>query len=96
MSLGSVVGSAGSLALLACQTRYGPCYPLATVRDFKPDGRIAARWNAATATLACGRPGRDGHDWVYLSDANRENERGLTNPAWPDNRHQFVPLWHPS
>src|SRR5689334_20164112 len=32
-----------------------------TLADFKTDGSIGARWNAATKTLVYGRPGADGH-----------------------------------
>lgn len=88
--------SALVLTLAAFSTNNGPCTPGATVTDFKTDGSIGARWNAATQTLAYGRLGPDGHYWAYLSDANGNNEVRLTNAAWPDNRHQFVPVWHPS
>src|SRR5262245_42257172 len=92
------LGTLGALALCsaACSTHNGPCTPRATLSDFKTDGSIGARWNEATRTLAYGRPASDGHYWVYLSDAVGGNERRLKNPLWPDNRHQFVPIWHPS
>lgn len=67
-----------------------------TLTDFKLDGSIGGRFNAATRTLAYGRPGADGHYDAYLSDPDGTNERRLTNPAWAENRHQFVVEWHSS
>ena len=72
--------------------REGGC----TLADFKTDGSIGARFNAATRTLAYGRPAAEGHYRAYLSDADGSHERRLTNPAWAENRHQFVVEWHPS
>lgn len=66
------------------------------ISDFKTDGSIGARYNAATKTLAYGRPGADGHYRAYLSDADGSNERRLTYAAWPEDRHQFVVEWEPS
>jgi Tol biopolymer transport system component len=67
-----------------------------SVTDFKTDGSIGGRWNAAAQTLAYSRAAADGHFQAFLASANGENERMLTNVAWPPNRHQFVVDWHPS
>jgi len=67
-----------------------------SVTDFKTDGSIGGRWNAATQTLAYSRPGADGHYQAFLADADGQNERRLDNAAWPEGRHQFVVDWHPS
>ena len=68
--------------------RNGGC----TITDFKLDGSIGGRFNAATQTLAYGRPAADGHYRAYLSDPDGTNERRLTNPAWADNRSDPEPL----
>jgi hypothetical protein len=65
------------------------------ISDFKTDGSIGARYNAATKTLAYGRPAADGHFHAYLSEADGSNERRLTYSGWPENRHQFVVEWEP-
>jgi hypothetical protein len=67
-----------------------------TVADFKTDGSIGGRWNAATQTLAYSRPAADGHFQAYLSDANGDFERPLHYASWPTDRHQFVVDWHPA
>ena len=72
------------------------CNAPTTVTDFGVNGSIGAQWNAATRTLAYGRPGTDGYYDIYLSDGDGRNERRLTYPAWQENRHQFPAAWHPS
>ena len=67
-----------------------------SVTDFKTDGSIGGRWNAATQTLAYSRPDADGYYQAYVADADGNHERLVTNPAWPAHRHQFVVDWHPS
>lgn len=37
-----------------------------TITDFGHDGRIGARWNAATRTLAYGRAGKDSYFHTFL------------------------------
>jgi hypothetical protein len=72
--------------------REGGC----AITDFKTDGSIGGRYNAATRTLAYGRPGPDGHYRAYLSDPDGSHERRLKAAAWAEERHQFVVEWHPS
>ena len=67
-----------------------------TISDFGDDGRIGAKWNAATKTIAYGRTQKDGHFHTFLADGDGRNERRLAFGAWPDNRHQFPAAWHPS
>lgn len=66
------------------------------VTDFKTDGSMGGRYNAATRTLAYSRPGPDGYYRAYLSQRDGTNERHLTYAGWAENRHQFVLDWHPS
>ena len=72
------------------------CNAPAVINKFGTDGSIGAQWNAATRTLAYGRPGADGYYRIYLSDGDGRNERRLTHRAWQENRHQFPIAWHPS
>lgn len=88
-------------ALIACVGTRVPVLRAAAdhgcaLTDFKTDGSIGGRYNAATQTLAYSRPAKDGHFHAYLSDPDGNNERVLTNEAWLPNRHQFVVEWHPS
>jgi Tol biopolymer transport system component len=98
---------AGSLAALFCagcysvrpttanallDARDGPC----SIRDFKVDGSVGARWNPATRTLAYARANPDGHFHVFLSDADGSRERRLFLRDWREDRHQFAAEWHPS
>ncbi|MBV9891970.1 MAG: PD40 domain-containing protein [Rhizobacter sp.] len=71
------------------------CRGPARLVDFGSDGRIGAKWNAATRTVAYGRPQADGHYHAYLADADGGNERRIAAPAWRDDRHQFPAAWHP-
>jgi Tol biopolymer transport system component len=74
----------------------GICNPPTRVTDFGPADAIGYQWNAATRTFAYGRPQGDGHYAMYLADADGRNERPLTHPSWPANRHQFPAAWHPT
>src|SRR5450432_295236 len=47
-------------------------------------GAIGSQWNAATETLAYGRPRPDGHYGAYLNDAGGTQERRVAFASWPD------------
>ena len=63
--------------------------------DFGSDGRIGAKWNAATETVAYGRTEASGHFHTFVADADGSHERRVAFPAWHDERHQFPAAWHP-
>ena len=63
--------------------------------DFGSDGRIGAKWNAASATLAYGRAQGNGPFRTFLSDRSGANERRLAYATWREDRHQFPAAWHP-
>jgi Tol biopolymer transport system component len=72
------------------------CRGAARMADFGSDGRIGAKWNAATKTIAFGRPQQDGHYQAFIADGDGANERRVTFAAWRDDRHQFPAAWHPA
>jgi len=72
------------------------CRGPARMVDFGSDGRIGAKWNAATKTIAFGRPQKDGHYHAFIADADGGNERRIAAPAWREDRHQFPAAWHPA
>jgi Tol biopolymer transport system component len=72
------------------------CRGPAALADFGSDGRIGAKWNAATKTIAFGRPHKDGHYHAFIADADGANERRVAFAAWRDDRHQFPAAWHPA
>ncbi|HSC65628.1 MAG TPA: hypothetical protein VLD35_18460 [Caldimonas sp.] len=72
------------------------CRGPAALVDFGSDDRIGAKWNAATQTIAFGRPQPDGHYHAFLADADGGHERRVTYAAWRDDRHQFPAAWHPA
>jgi len=72
------------------------CHGPARFADFGGDGRIGAKWNAATQTIAYGRPQSDGHYHAFIADVDGGNERRIAAPAWRDDRHQFPAAWHPA
>jgi dipeptidyl aminopeptidase/acylaminoacyl peptidase len=72
------------------------CRGPAALVDFGSDGRIGAKWNAATKTIAFGRPQQDGHYQAFIADADGANERRVAFAAWRDDRHQFPAAWHPA
>jgi len=72
------------------------CRGPAAIADFGSDGRIGAKWNAATRTIAFGRPQKDGHYHAFIADADGANERRVAFAAWRDDRHQFPAAWHPA
>jgi len=72
------------------------CHGPARLVDFGNDGRIGAKWNAATQTIAYGRTDATGHFHTFLADAEGGHERRLAAAAWRDDRHQFPAAWHPS
>jgi Tol biopolymer transport system component len=63
--------------------------------DFGNDGRIGAKWNGATRTIAYGRPQKSGHYHAFIADADGGGERRVAFPAWREDRHQFPAAWHP-
>ena len=71
------------------------CRGPATMVDVGSDGRIGAKWNAATQTIAYGRPQKDGHYQAFIADGDGANERRVAFAAWRDDRHQFPAAWHP-
>jgi Tol biopolymer transport system component len=72
------------------------CRGPARMLDFGSDGRIGAKWNAATKTIAFGRPGKDGHYQAFIADDDGSHERRVAFAAWRDDRHQFPAAWHPA
>src|SRR6185437_16164057 len=72
------------------------CNAPTTLTPFGHDGRIGAKWNAATATVAYGRTGANGYYHTFVSNADGSNERRVDWHAWRDDRHQFPAAWHPS
>jgi Tol biopolymer transport system component len=72
------------------------CHGPAAMVDFGSDGRIGAKWNAATRTIAFGRPHKDGHYQAFTADADGAQERRVAFAAWRDDRHQFPAAWHPA
>ena len=85
----AVVLAAGSAAADACN-------PPTSITDFGPPDAIGYQWSTASRTFAYGRPDKDGHYSIYLSDPDGRNERRLSHPSWPEGRHQFPAAWHPS
>ena len=71
------------------------CRAPVRVADFGGDGRIGAKWNAATATIAYGRMAKDGHYHAFIADGDGSRERRVTFATWRDDRHQFPAAWHP-
>jgi len=71
------------------------CRGPARMVDFGSDGRIGAKWNAATKTIAFGRPEKDGHYHAFIADGDGANERRVAFAAWRDDLHQFPAAWHP-
>jgi len=71
------------------------CRGPAVLADFGSDGRIGAKWNGPTRTIAYGRTGASGHFHTFLADADGGNERRVAVRSWRDDRHQFPAAWHP-
>jgi Tol biopolymer transport system component len=92
-----VASAAGLAAMpLAEAASSQDCRAPTTVVDFGNDGRIGAKWNAATKTVAYGRTEKDGQFHTFISDGDGRNERRVAFAAWRDDRHQFPAAWHPS
>ncbi|MEO8312003.1 MAG: hypothetical protein ABI520_12585, partial [Caldimonas sp.] len=85
-----------SAALAVAQNGSGSCRAPVKMVDFGNDGRIGAKWNAATGTVAFGRPQKDGHYHAFIADADGADERRVAFAAWRDDRHQFPAAWHPA
>ena len=66
-----------------------------TITPWK-DGVMGANYNAATSTVAYGKPDANGIYKIYLSDADGSNERALTYSAWQNDRHQWPEEWDPT
>ena len=71
------------------------CHGPATWVDFGGDGRIGAKWNATTKTIAYGRTAASGHFHTFIADADGSHERRVAYAAWHEDRHQFPAAWHP-
>jgi hypothetical protein len=71
------------------------CRGPAVLEDFGSDGRIGAKWNAATRTVAYGRATPSGPFHTFIADADGSHERRVSFAAWHDDRHQFPAAWHP-
>lgn len=69
--------------------------PAATMTMWK-DTAIGAIWNAATQTVAYGKPDANGTYKIYLSDSLGNNETPLTYAGWPTDRHQWAEEWDPT
>lgn len=89
-------------ALLACAAANGAaaeasttCHGPAVLADFGGDGRIGAKWDPASETIAYGRSESSGHFHTYVADADGGHERRVASAAWRDDRHQFPAAWHP-
>jgi hypothetical protein len=91
LALASAFACAATLAQPSSACR-GP----ARLVDFGSDGRIGAKWNAATKTIAYGRPQKDGHYHAFIAAGDGANERRVSVAAWRDDRHQFPAAWHPA
>jgi hypothetical protein len=72
------------------------CHPPTTLKDFPVEHAIGAKWNAATSTMAFGRPGKDGTYATFISDIDGGRERRVASAGWRDDRHSFPVAWHPS
>ncbi|MDQ2735091.1 MAG: hypothetical protein M3Y55_08910 [Pseudomonadota bacterium] len=71
------------------------CHGPAMLADFGSDGRIGAKWNDATRTIAYGRSEASGPFHTFIADADGSHERRVAFAAWHDDRHQFPAAWHP-
>ncbi|MEO5642748.1 MAG: T9SS type A sorting domain-containing protein [Bacteroidia bacterium] len=60
------------------------------------DTAIGAIWNAATTTVAYGKPDANGYYKIYLSDSLGNNETPLTYSGWSSSRHQWAEEWDPT
>lgn len=60
------------------------------------DTAIGAIWNAATQTVAYGKPDANGYYKIYLSDSLGNNETPLTYSGWATDRHQWAEEWDPT
>jgi Tol biopolymer transport system component len=95
LCLASAAGLAAAMSLAEAASSQD-CRAPTTVVDFGNDGRIGAKWNAATKTVAYGRTEKNGQFHTFISDGDGRNERRVAFAAWRDDRHQFPAAWHPS
>lgn len=94
--LGVALAVALADALAVEPTGSERCHGPAALADFGNDGRIGAKWNGATRTIAYGRVDATGHFHTFVADADGSHERRVAFPAWREDRHQFPAAWHPS
>jgi len=92
----AVAGAETGAAMPAWSSDSVACRGPARMVDFGGDGRIGAKWNAATRTIAYGRPQKDGHYHAFIADGDGANERRVAFAAWREDRHQFPAAWHPA
>jgi hypothetical protein len=85
------IGIAGAVETAGSEACRGP----AALADFGSDGRIGAKWNEASRTIAYGRTEASGHFHTFIADADGSHERRVASAAWRDDRHQFPAAWHP-
>src|SRR5579864_9330968 len=71
------------------------CHGPAALADFGSDGRIGAKWNATSRSIAFGRTDAHGAFHTFVADADGSHERRLSFAAWHEDRHQFPAAWHP-
>src|SRR5271169_3212147 len=94
-----LMGFAGFIAWAVASAPAWPaaekCHPPTRLNAFPVDHAIGAKWNAATHTLAYGKPRSDGHYATFVNDAGGQ-ERRVAYAGWRDDRHQFPAAWHPS
>ena len=69
LALMPLVAGAGTSAATAAPTGGSiACRGPARMVDFGGGGRIGAKWNAVTQTIAFGRPAKDGHYHAFIAD----------------------------
>ena len=96
IALGLAVAAAAAAVRAETSRGSAACRGPARLVDFGSDGRIGAKWNAATRTIAFGRPQKDGHYHAFIADGDGANERRVAFAAWRDDRHHFPAAWHPA
>jgi Tol biopolymer transport system component len=72
------------------------CDPPTLLKNFPIEHAIGAKWNAASKTMAYGRPRKDGTYAAFISDIDGGHQRRVAFSGWRDDRQQFPVAWHPS
>jgi hypothetical protein len=97
MTTGLALGMFGRVAVIALAlagcSKKDDGEDACKLSDFKTDGSIGVKWNAATQSLAYGRPDSDGTYRVYVSDVNGDGEHRVVSDAWGSDGHQFPVEW---